>query len=289
MGIGIGTIWRWVNQVQPKRKDCQTRFKITNDMVPFVIKTLQASPCLTQLEIGDKLNDQFNIKASRQCISRMLKRIGYSRLRCRRRGFSKKDVYTEKLEKFHKAYQEAKHTKKVIVSVDEVGFDHRTLPLYGYAPKGSKLVCALQTNCRKRTTVITAIDRSGNHYSHFVEGSTTACDFAKFLEMLPCANGAVVMMDNASIHKTELIQKVCEQRQFQPLYTPPYTPDSNPIENVFSVLKNRFRSVLSKDIHRNHIPILQDIMSTLDKSSFKKCFKRSELYVAKAIQQMKST
>jgi transposase len=47
-------------------------------------------------------------------------------------------------------------------------------------------------------------------------------------------------MDNASIHKTKEVQDVARRKGYTLLFTPPYTPEANPIEMVFGIIKNRF-------------------------------------------------
>ena len=48
--------------------------------------------------------------------------------------------------------------------------------------------------------------------------------------MLP--NGNVVVMDNASFHKSEKIQELIEAAGCLLDYLPPYSPDLNPIEHA---------------------------------------------------------
>ncbi len=49
--------------------------------------------------------------------------------------------------------------------------------------------------------------------------------------------GQVVIMDNASIHKSGLVKKMIEKAGCTLMYLPPYSPDFNPIENYWAVMK----------------------------------------------------
>jgi transposase len=50
-------------------------------------------------------------------------------------------------------------------------------------------------------------------------------------------------MDNALLHHSGIVQEVSRQHNFIQLkFLPAYSPQLNPIENVFSKIKNRFRS-----------------------------------------------
>ncbi len=55
--------------------------------------------------------------------------------------------------------------------------------------------------------------------------------------------GATVVWDNYSIHKGEEIEKAIAAVGAQLIYLPPYSPDFNPIENLWSKVKNTLRSI----------------------------------------------
>jgi hypothetical protein len=44
-------------------------------------------------------------------------------------------------------------------------------------------------------------------------------------------------MDNASIHRSDLVAQLCQDAGIQLEYLPLYSPDLNPIEDSFNVLK----------------------------------------------------
>ena len=56
--------------------------------------------------------------------------------------------------------------------------------------------------------------------------------------------GKVVVLDNATFHKSPEIKKVVEAAGCTLLYLPPYSPDLNPIEKFWSWLKRMVRSIM---------------------------------------------
>jgi len=86
------------------------------------------------------------------------------------------------------------------------------------------------------------------------EGSTDTEIFENFIEeLLPyCgrwpAPKSVLIMDNASFHRSDKIQQMCDDAGVLLLYLPPYSPDFNPIEETFGKLKTYIREVWDKHI-----------------------------------------
>ena len=54
-----------------------------------------------------------------------------------------------------------------------------------------------------------------------------------------------MLLDNASIHRAKDVKKLWEEdSQMRPfIFNPPYNPDSNPVEMVFSIIKRQLRKL----------------------------------------------
>ena len=75
--------------------------------------------------------------------------------------------------------------------------------------------------------------------------------------------GDTVIMDNLSSHKGPRVRELIEAAGANLLYLPPYSPDFNPIENVFSKLKALLRKAAPRTIEAlwNTIGVLVDLVT----------------------------
>lgn len=79
-----------------------------------------------------------------------------------------------------------------------------------------------------------------------VDGAVNGDVFDAFIEhvLVPQLRpGDVVIMDNLSSHKRAQIRERIEATQAELMYLPPYSPDLNPIEMIFSKIKQSLRTL----------------------------------------------
>ena len=58
-----------------------------------------------------------------------------------------------------------------------------------------------------------------------------------------------VVMDNLSTHKTLAVEAAFARQGIRVLYLPPYSPDLNPIENLWSKVKTLMRKHATRTLH----------------------------------------
>lgn len=93
-------------------------------------------------------------------------------------------------------------------------------------------------------------------------GGTTGDVFLWFVETLLCPllwPGAVVVMDNLPAHKVDGVRQVIEAVGARLVYLSPYSPDFNPIENLWSKLKGYLRAVEARTPETLHEAIAQGL------------------------------
>ena len=97
------------------------------------------------------------------------------------------------------------------------------------------------------TTTFIAALRCDRVTAPFVlEGAMNGETFRAYVEQIlapTLKRGEIVFMDNVSIHKVEGVREAIERRGAILVYLPAYSPDLNPIEQMFSKLKSVLRKV----------------------------------------------
>jgi transposase len=89
-------------------------------------------------------------------------------------------------------------------------------------------------------------------------GSTDAATFEDFIDQLLHHCGkwpepiSVLVMDNASIHRSERLEQMCAEAGVGLLKLAPYSPDMNPIEELFAEIKTYIRQQ-----RRNHADLFE--------------------------------
>lgn len=118
--------------------------------------------------------------------------------------------------------------------------------LRGRALRGRRLIDRTPHGHWKTTTLIAALKATGISCSTVVDGAVNADVFEAFVEQVlvpTLQQGDIVVMDNLSSHKRQRTRDLVRKVGAEVWYLPPYSPDLNPIENVFSKIKQHLRSL----------------------------------------------
>ncbi len=136
-----------------------------------------------------------------------------------------------------------------LVFLDESGAKTNMTRLRGRAKKGQRVIDDAPYGHWCTTTMISSIRLDGSTACMAIDGSTTSDVFREYVRhvLLPTLQrGDMVVLDNLSAHKdTEalgLIRSVGAKVRF----LPPYSPDLNPMENMWSKVKEFLRDAKSR-------------------------------------------
>ena len=133
-----------------------------------------------------------------------------------------------------------------LVWLDESGIDEFLQRDYARSPRGKQVISDVCGKKYGRISVIAAwLSEQKEMIAPYVfNGYTDAKIFNGWLKkcLLPeLKTGQVVIMDNAAFHKSALTKELIESVGCRVLFQPAYSPDLNPIEKQWAVLKRKFR------------------------------------------------
>ena len=127
-----------------------------------------------------------------------------------------------------------------LVFLDESGVNTDLTRLYGRAPSSQRAVDHAPLNTPKTTPVLSSIGLDGEKAFTTYQGGTTGARFVQYLKatLLPTLRpGDIVVMDNMRSHHVKAVRETLEAKGMKVLYLPPYSPDLNPIEKMWSKMK----------------------------------------------------
>lgn len=149
-----------------------------------------------------------------------------------------------------------------LVFLDESGAKTNMTRLYGRCFDGQRVADATPHGHWCSTTMLSSIRLDGTTAAMVIEGATDAMVFQAYVTqvLIPTLRpGDIVVMDNLSPHKSAAIVEAIEAVGAEVWFLPPYSPDFNPIEKMWSKIKAFLRAVKA----RTYDALLQAIAAAL--------------------------
>lgn len=154
--------------------------------------------------------------------------------------------------------------------IDEMGIHISMTRLYGRAPRGERVVDAVP-DCRgENLSVLASIDLQGQTTALAVDGAVDGIIFDLYVcEILAptLTPGDIVMWDNLSVHKSATARQAIEARGAEVLDLPPYSPDLNPIEKMWSKVKAILRSAKARTREALHLALTEALAAVTAKDA----------------------
>jgi len=149
------------------------------------------------------------------------------------------------------------------VFIDETSATTAMTRLSGWGPRGERLVDAAPAGHWKTTTFVAGLRASGILAPVVLDGAMTGDAFRIYVEQVLAPElepGEAVVMDNLSAHKVASVREAIRAAGASVLYLPSYSPDFNPIEQLFA----KFKALLRKAAARTQNALWETIGTLLD-------------------------
>ena len=122
-------------------------------------------------------------------------------------------------------------------------------PLRGWAPRGRRLKAKVPHGRWKTMTFVAALRQDRIDAPWLLDGPIDGDSFQSYVEnaLVPTlAPGDIVIMDNLGSHKGKAVRQAIRGAGAKLFFLPKYSPDLNPIEQVFSKLKHLLRKAAAR-------------------------------------------
>jgi transposase len=190
----------------------------------------------------EQLRQRLGVVGSIMVVWRGLKKLGITRKKKTKHAAEqdRPDVQ-QRRETFRKEIRPIEPGR--LVFVDETGVTTAMTPTYGRAPSGDRVVDSAPVSWQS-VTVVAALGLEGVEAPLAISGSINAATFLGYVEQVlapTLRKGDVVVFDNLASHTTPGVKEAIERVGATVMPLPPYSPDLNPIEEMFSKFKELLR------------------------------------------------
>lgn len=153
----------------------------------------------------------------------------------------------EKRNKYAEAIKDI--TLERLVYIDESGIDIGICKDRGWGKKGEKLIGKKSGKYYQRTNIVAGLVNNKSIAPMVFNGSCNTELFEIWVEeflIKELKPAQVIVMDNATFHKSKKTRELIESVGCRLIFLPPYSPDLNPIEKFWANMKRWIREIITQ-------------------------------------------
>lgn len=194
--------------------------------------------------IRELINCEFGVKLSEVSVGRVMKRLGFTAQRPLYRAWQQNPQLARSWQEqeYPKIAARAKREKALILFADESGIRSDYHRGTTWAPKG-KTPTVNVTGARFSLNMLSAVNALGHFRFMTTDGRVTATVFREFLRRLITGMDRKVFLivDGHPVHKAKLVKRFVSENddRIELFFLPPYSPELNPDELVWSHVKGK--------------------------------------------------
>ena len=157
-----------------------------------------------------------------------------------------------------------------LVFIDETWIKTNMAPLRGWGPRCKRLLSFVPYGRWKTMTFLAALRHDRIEAPWVLDGPINGEAFKAYVEtqlLKTLKPGDIVVIDNLGSHKNKAIRTLIREAGAHLFFLPPYSPDLNPIEQVFAKTKHLMRKAMARTVEA----ALDHLAKTLEKVTPKEC------------------
>jgi len=242
------SLGRWIDRYKTqgniKRKTRKNHnLKITSEIEKFVKEQVRKDPTTTLWEYSKLVDKKFGVNLTDRSINNIFTNLKITRKRLRSKYYPEKREGQEKhdLDDFYKKIKDYDYKKTICI--DETSIYLNMTASYGRSKSGSRVIKKTSIYPYKRYNMLCAVCADkvvGWVLYKDLKGGIKTSDVIEFYDKFikDKFSDYLIIMDNAVIHRAKIIRQHIEETNNKLLYSIPYHPETNAIEEYFSQLKH---------------------------------------------------
>jgi transposase len=168
-----------------------------------------------------------------------------------------------------RAYQ-GKVDPSRLVFIDETWIKTNMAPLRGWGPRCKRLLASVPYGRWKTMTFLAALRHDRIEAPWVLDGPINGDAFTAYVQtqlVKTLKPGDIVVIDNLGSHKNETVRELIRGAGARLFFLPPYSPDLNPIEQVFAKTKHLMRKAMARTLEA----ALEQLAKVLETVTPKEC------------------
>jgi len=245
--VSVTRLYRTTGRILSNIKNCGRKELLTEEAKNVIMNRIHDDVSTTLKEIQIEVENKTSIKTSTTTIHRAIKGFSYtfkrvSLIPAQRNAVSNIGVRRD----YASAFMLLSVDK--IIFLDEMGVNCSMRRRYGRSLAGTTPRKVVTTIRSRNISISAAISRkSVLHFQSILQaynGDRYAAFISDLIQILKRERlrNQVFIMDNCSMHKVEVVRDTIQKAGHKLLFLPPYSPQLNPIEELFSVWKGKIRA-----------------------------------------------
>ena len=218
---------------------------VTNLIVEkFIYECVYNDPFITRSLLALKIKNKFNINYNLNQITKIYKQLKLTYKKPKYRiikNIEFLDELIKKRQEFVTKIKEEDITK--IISIDESGFNKLIQKSKGLSKRGSTIHCPVTSVKNINVSLLMAITTEKIIHHKELTDSVNGDIFFSFIKDVIntlTEEGYIFLFDNVSFHKKKEMLEYITEKGHKYMFTPSYSPNLNPIENVFGIVKQQY-------------------------------------------------
>ena len=149
-----------------------------------------------------------------------------------------------------------------LVFIDETWVKTNMAPLRGWGERGKRLIAHVPHGHWRTMTFVAALRNDRLDAPWVLNGPINANAFLTYVEkelVRTLSPGDIVVLDNLGSHKGLAVRRAIRRTGAKLFFLPPYSPDLNPIEQLFSKIKQAMRTAMARSEDTVHDALARTI------------------------------